>query len=197
VGFGKLNGSLYAPKGWELRLAGEATFRDDWHRWGPANLYDSPSNYQRATIEVANVFSTFDDQHLSARIMGGMGNGIDRLSGFRLGGSLDGKAHSLMIHGFYSHELIAEDFGLLSLDYTLPLHKDYQCALHFYSDLAATARSDIADRSTHIWSGLGSGVSFRGYWDTDWLVGYGYGINAQRRTDHGSHEIFAQLSKKF
>jgi hypothetical protein len=83
------------------------------------------------------------------------------------------------------------------LDYVLPLLQERQLALHFYGDGAFTKRSDIPDDSAHGWVGLGTGVSVKGWWETDWLAGYGYGANAQRGPDHGGHEVFVQMSKKF
>jgi hypothetical protein len=197
AGTGNLKKSNFAPKGWEFNVGGEATFRDNWKRWGPVNLWDSPSHYQKFQLDGTYVASIVKNQKLIAKFTGGVGNNTDRLSANKLGGALTGLPNSLVLHGFYAREILAEDFALLNLDYVLPLLQEQQLALHFYGDGAFTKRSDIPDNSVHGWVGVGSGVSFRGFWDTDWLAGYGYGANAQRGSDHGGHEVFVQMSKKF
>lgn len=197
LGTGKLKVSNYAPSGWKLNFGAEASFRDDWKPWGPPNAWDSPSEFQKATVTGAYVASTMDDQKLVTTLAGGVGNGLDRLSLHKLGGTLADFPDSHPLHGFYVREIFAEDFGLLNLHYITPILPSQELALHLYLDGAVTRRSDIPDRELHGWAGTGTGVSFKGWWDTQWLVGYGFGINAQRGAGHGGHELFAQMSKEF
>jgi len=197
AGTGKLKRSDYSPKGWAVNLEAEATFRDDWRRWGPPNAWDSPSSFQKFQMDAAYVASSVYDQKLLAKFGGGVGSGLDRLSTFRLGDSLSGRPDNLVLHGFYTHEIFAEDYVLLNLDYIIPLLREQELAFHAYADGAVTTRSDIPDHSAHVWTGIGAGVSFKGWWETQWVVGYGYGINAQRGNDHGGHEFFTQMSKQF
>ncbi len=197
AGTGKVIRSSYQPGGWDLNLGFEATFRENWRQWGPAGLWYSPSEYQKLQIDGTYVFTPFDHQKLVSTFSGGLGNQLDRLSNFRLGSGLTGFGAVRTLHGFYVRELFAQDYGLLNLDYVIPLQKESELALHLYGDAAVTHRSDTSDHAAHGWAGTGAGVSFKGFWDTDWLMGYGYGINAQRGTDHGGHELFLQMSKKF
>lgn len=195
---GKLNHSNDRPSGWNVNLGAEATFRDNWKSWGPATTpWKSPSEFQKLTLDGTYVVSSFDEQKLVTKLTGGVGNELDRLSTYRLGGSLSGFHSSFVLHGFYIKEIFAEDFGLLNLDYVIPLLKEQRLALHLYADSAITRRTDIPDHEPHGWVGTGTGLSFRGWWDTHWLVGYGYGINAQRGSNDGGHEFFAQISKEF
>ncbi len=196
-GTGKLTRSNYSPKGWNLNFGAEATFRDDWSRWGPPNLWDSPSEFQKFQIDGSYVALSIHEQKLVTKFSGGIGNGLDRLSAYKLGSSLTGTPHSLVLHGFYTREIFAEDYELLNFDYVMPLLKDQQLAWHLYFDEAITQRSDIPDNQAHVWFGSGTGISFKGYGDIHCLIGYGYGINAPRGSDHGGHEIFAQMSKQF
>jgi hypothetical protein len=197
AGSGKLTKSNFAPKGWEVNVGVEATFRDDWRRWGPPNLWDSRSDFQKFQLDGTYVATPFADQKLVSKFTGGVGNGIDRLSAFKLGGSLTGWPNAMVLHGFYTREIFAEDFALINFDYVFPILKEQRLALHLYADGAITKRSDISGHAIHGWAGTGSGVSFQGPWETQWLFGYGYGINAQRRGDHGGHELFTQMSKQF
>lgn len=194
---GSVNHSNYSPSGWDFYLGFEATFRDHWNSWGHPNSWDSPSNFQKMKMGGAYVFSTFADQKLVTKLATGTGNGIDRLSAYKLGGSLEDLPHPLSLHGFYVREIFAKDFGLLNLDYVIPMLKQQELSMHLYADGAITRRADIPDQEPHGWAGCGTGVSFQGWWETQWLIGYGYGINAQRGTSHGGHEIFARLSKSF
>jgi len=194
---GKLNRSNYSPNGWAANFEGEATFRDNWKSWGPPISWESSSEFQKLTLRGTYVVSSFDQQKLVTKLTGGIGNKLDRLSVYKLGGALDGIPHSFILHGFYVKEIFAENFGLLNLDYTIPVLKEQQVALHLYADGAITHRTDVPDHEPHGWAGSGIGMSFRGWWDTHWLAGYGYGINAQRGPEHGGHEFFAQMSKEF
>lgn len=196
-GLGKMTRSNYAPSGKELNFGFEATFRDDWQRWGPANRWDSPSQFQKFWMDTTWVVDSFEEQKLVAKLGGGVGNGVDRLAAFKLGGALTGWPNALALHGYYTRELFAEDYVLINADYVIPILEEQKLSLHFYGDGALTKRSDIPDRAIHLWSGVGTGVSFEAWWETQWLVGYGYGINAQRGNDTGGHELFATMSKQF
>ena len=196
-GSGTYEASNYSPKGWSLSFNVEATFRDDWRRWGPPNLYDSSSEFQKFQLDGVYVLPIYKDQSLIGRFTGGVGNDLDRLAAFKLGSSLTGKPGTLVLHGFYTEEIFAEDFVLGNVDYVIPILTEQQLALHFYADGAATTRGDVPDRSVHGWAGIGSAVTFVGWWETEWQVGYGFGINAQRGTDNGGHEFFTQMSKQF
>lgn len=197
AGTGKLNRSNFSPSGWDFNVGFEATFRDDWQAWGPPNRWDSPSRFQKFSLDGTYVLDSFEEQKLVTKFSGGVGNGVDRLAASKLGGALTGWPNALVMHGYYTREIFAEDYALLNLDYVLPIHEEQELALHFYGDAAMTKRSDIPDRAIHLWSGVGTGVSVKGWWETQWLLGYGYGINAQRGNDNGGHEVFAQMSKQF
>ncbi len=197
AGSGKILESNYHPGGWDINLGFEATFREDWRQWGPPGLWYSPSDYQKIQCDSTYVFSSIGDQKLVSTLSGGLGNKLDRLSTFRLGSSLTGMPGVRTLHGFYVREIFADDYGLLNLDYVIPIQKEHELAFHFYGDGAVTHRSDISDHTAHGWAGTGTGMSFKAFWDTQWLMGYGYGINAQRGTDHGGQEAFVQMSKKF
>ncbi len=196
-GTGTLKRSNFSPTGWDFNFGFEATFRDHWRAWGPPNRWDSPSQFQKFSMDGTYVAGSFDDQKLVTKFGGGVGNGVDRLAAFKLGGALTGWPNALVMHGYYTREIFAEDYALLNLDYVVPLHNEQELALHFYGDGAMTKRSDIPDRAVHLWSGVGTGVSFNGWWETQWLFGYGYGINAQRGNGNGGQEFFAQMSKQF
>ncbi len=196
-GAGKINRSGYSPSGWDMNFSAEATFRDDWKRWGPPNLWDSPSQFQKFQLDGSYVASSFEDQKAVFKFTGGLGNGVDRLAAFKLGSGLTGLPTSLVLHGFYAQEIFAEDFALANMDYVFPILKEQELAVHLYLDGALTRRSDIPDRNAHAWAGTGTGVSIKAWWDTQWLLGYGYGINAQRGNNLGSHELFVQMGKQF
>lgn len=196
-GAGKLDRSLYAPKGWDLNFSVEATFRDGWRNWGPPHLWASSSQFQKFQLDGGYAVSTTEDQRAVFKLSGGLGHNLDRLAAFKLGSALTGLPTSLVLHGFYAREIFAEDFALANLDYVIPILKEQELAVHLYADGAVTRRSDIPDSNAHAWSGTGMGVSVKAWWETRWLVGYGYGINAQRGNDVGGHEFFVQMEKSF
>jgi hypothetical protein len=197
LGFGKIKDSQYAPAGWELRLRGEAAFRDDWTAWGYNGSYLTSSTYQKLMLQTGYVFSSIQNQKMLVHFRGGMGNDLDRLSVWKIGSSLTGKPGTLPLHGFYFREIFAKDFAMLNTDYVIPLIRESQLALHLYGDAAVTQREDVPNASSHVWAGVGSAASFTGFFQTEWLIGYAHGVNAPRGEDHGGHELFMQVNKTF
>ena len=45
--------------------------------------------------------------------------------------------------------------------------------------------------------GIGTGLSFRALKNIDWLISYGYGINALREGTRGGHELGLALQREF
>ena len=129
-------------------------------------------------------------QHsFSLNLTAGTSVDADRLSAYRLGGSLPMVSEfPLSIPGYYYQELSAEKFMLLNGSYSLPL--DARQRWH----LSATASTAFVDylagleQPGHWHSGVGGGVF---YTSSSWrvMVGYGYGVDAIRSDGRGAHSI--------
>ncbi len=66
---------------------------------------------------------------------------------------------------------------------------------HLYGDWAVLKQVPPGPDEWHNFFGVGTGLSFRAFWETNWLLTYGYGINAVRNGDHGGHEIGVAMEK--
>lgn len=190
-------------EGAELFVKFESAWRSNWASWGPAAAPFVTSNrYQKilagagALLPMSEFFPSLKHHHVALQLTGGTGNRLDRLSCFKLGGSLPSGREPSQIRGFYSGEFFASDFVLVNCSYELPLAEWQQLALHVGADYATLRRDDIADRSWQNYQGVGGGISFKAF-GAQVVVGYGYGINAPRRGSRGGHEVTLQLFKAF
>jgi hypothetical protein len=138
---------------------------------------------------------------LYARLAGGIGNDLDAMSAYMIGGQLvSADAWSYPMHGYYTRELFADDFGLVNIEYKIPVYEPRAVALHLYGDYAIINQFDVTTGRVDDWHnylGAGCGVSFRAFWGVQTLVQYGYGFNAVRNGDKGAHEIGLAFEKQF
>jgi hypothetical protein len=190
-------------EGAELFVKFQSAWRSNWAQWGPAGApFVTANRYQKITagaaalLPMAEFFPSLKHHHVAAQITGGTGNRLDRLSCFKLGGSLPSGRESSQLRGFYGGEFFASDFVLLNLSYEFPLTEWRQLALHVGADYACLRRDDIADRSWNNYQGVGGGISFKVF-GAHLLATYGYGINAPRLGSRGGHDVTIQLFKAF
>jgi hypothetical protein len=198
---GGIRPGIVRIEGAELFLTTSAAWRGNWRPWGLAGAPFETSNRYQKIMAGAGVLLGMDrfvpslkKHYFGVRLSGGYGNRLDRLSQYKLGGSLPTGAESTTVHGFYARELFASDFFLTNLSYEVPLADWHELAGHVYADYAAVKRKDIADHGWKGYGGLGAGVSAQ-WWKTDVLLTYGFGINAERLGHRGGHEIALQMFK--
>jgi hypothetical protein len=195
---GALRPKMPSREGAELYLGLEASYRTGAAAFGPTgNLYPAHSQYQRAIAQLAGEFPA-GPVRLYGRLAGAVAEGIDELSAIKLGGNLlNSDAFSYPVHGYYTREILAEDFGLVNLEIILPLTEEHALNLHCYGDYAAAHTVPPQDGRWHSYFGTGAGVSFEMWWQVRTLISYGYGFNAVRNGDHGAHELGLALQKSF
>ena len=196
--FGGLEPGLTGIRGAELYIAADANYRSGWNGFGPAgSLYASHSEYQHLLGSLAAKLPA-GPTTIFGRLVGGAGHDLDQLSAWKLGGNLVGvESWSYPIHGYYTREFLAEDFGLANLELTIPLCKKRPIQGHLYADWALLKQVPPMPRDWDNLIGVGAGVSFRAPWNVYVLLSYGYGINGVRNSDHGSHELALGLEKSF
>jgi hypothetical protein len=132
------------------------------------------------------------------RVGGGLGEDLDELSAYKVGGNLLGiEPFTMTLHGYYTREFFADDFGIANLELRQQLTEEHALALHLYGDWAVLKPVPPEAPDWDNFFGVGAGVSFRALWDVDWLISYGYGVNAVRHGNHGGHEVGIALEKKF
>jgi hypothetical protein len=199
--FGGIEPGLTARRGAELYLAAEANYRSGFDAFGPTGSpFPAHTTYQRLFGSLGGKIP-IKKTILVLRAGGGMGEHVDELSAYKIGGNLTGAdAYSYPLHGYYTRELFADDFGLVNTEYIVPLVKSCELAGHLYGDYAVVKEIDVAAGTADQWHsfiGVGTGVSFRTVWDIHALVTYGYGVNAVRNENRGGHEVGLALEKQF
>jgi len=198
---GGIEPGLTAKRGAELYLAAETNYRSGFEPFGPDGaLFPSHPQYQRLFGSLAGKIP-LQGTILMLRVGGGMGEDLDELSAYKLGGNLIGvEPYTMTLHGYYTRELFAEDYGVASVTLSVPMGASDKLTGHLYGDYAVAKTLDVFTGRTDPWSsffGVGAGLGFRAWWQTDVLLSYGYGFNAIRNGQHGGHEIGLALEKKY
>ena len=197
--FGGIEPGLLSTRGAELYIQADANYRSGMEAFGPVGgpVLGHQSEYQRVFGSLGAKLPA-GPVAVDARFCGGYGEDIDELSAWKLGGNLvniDPFAYTL--HGYYLREFFTDRFMMSNLALSVPLTDRPSVALHFYGDWAYARGVPPQSRESHNYFGVGAGVSFHGFWKTDWLISYGYGINAVRNGDRGGNEIGLALERKF
>ena len=196
--FGGIEPGLTARRGVELYLAADANYRSGFEAFGPNGApLPAHTQYQRAYGSLAAKIP-LQQTTFSARVGGGLGEQLDELSAYKVGGNLLGvEPFTATLHGYYTREFYAADFGIANLEVSQQLTEDHAITVHLYGDWAVIKPVPPAAPDWNNYFGVGTGISFRALWEVDWLISYGYGINAVRDGNHGGHEIGLALQKQF
>jgi hypothetical protein len=196
--FGGIEPGLASLRGAELYLAADANYRTGFSRFGPTGaLYPGDSEYQRL-LGLLSAKLPAGPVTVFGRLAGGTGNNLDQLSAWKIGGNLVGvESWSYPVHGYYTREFLAADFGLANLELIVPISKKHGVRGHFYADWAVLKQVPPAQQDWDNIFGIGVGVGFRAPWGINTLLTYGYGFNAVRDGDRGGHELALALEKSF
>ncbi len=195
---GGIEPGLTSVRGAELYLSADVNYRTGFDGFGPvAANYPQHSEYERLFGSLGGKIP-IGPTVLFPRIAGGLGENLDQISAWKIGGNLVGvEPYAYMLHGYYTRELFASDFALGNLAWTFPICHKYGITGNLYADWALIKLTPPSSRDWDNYFGFGAAVGFRGPWQVNTLVGYGYGVNAVRRGDRGGHEISLALEKNF
>ncbi len=171
--------------------------QSNWNDFGPGGLYKAESDFNKL-IGAAGIFAPLiKDQTFGLQFTAAQGWRLDRSTMYQLGGALVRGEESTRIVGYYTNEFLAEDYYLMNFSYEIPVTEWQDIAVHFYYDYALFRRSDDRAVGWQDVNGVGAGVSFRGPWDTDVLLQWGFALDAVRQDDNGRNEIAIQVGKIF
>ena len=189
---------LAATRGVELYLAADVNYRSGYEGFGPVGAhFPEQSEYGRLAGALAGKLPV-GPTTVFGRLAGGGGDNLDQLSAWKLGGNIVGSTKfAYPLHGYYTRELFAADFGLGNLDWIVPICPQHSLTGHLYGDWAIIKPPAPAAADWRNYLGIGAGLGFRGPWQTNWLLSYGYGINAVRDGEHGGHEVGLALERSF
>jgi hypothetical protein len=196
--FGGIEPGLTARRGAEVYLAADANYRTGFEAFGPNGaLLPAHTEYRRVYGSLAAKIPARQTTFY-ARVGGGLGEDLDELSAYKLGGNLLGvEPFTWTLHGYYTREFFADDFGIANLEVRQQLTETHALTVHLYGDWAVVKPVPPETPDWDNLFGVGTGLSFRALGNMDWLISYGYGVNAVRNGDHGGHEIGLALEKKF
>jgi hypothetical protein len=198
IRLGGIEREITSRQGLVAYVLADANYRDDFQAFGPVGaLFPKYSDYQRLLAQLGAKIP-IDNTTWFLLFTGGTGHHLDELSAYRLGGNIvNADPVIYTLHGYYTKEFFARDFGLVNFEVRQEINEQYRVTLHFYADCAAE-QSVLPDQTNkRVLPGLGAGIGFRSFWETDVLLSYGYGFNAVRDGDRGGHEVAIGLEKQF
>ena len=112
---------LTATRGAELYLAADVNYRSGYTGFGPSigPHFPDHSEYERLTGALSGKLPA-GPTTVFGRLAGGWGDKLDQLSAWKLGGNIvGGTTFAYPLHGYYTRELFAADFGLGNLEWRL------------------------------------------------------------------------------
>lgn len=180
---------MEVPQALELSVWYEGQFRRDTQPYGFEGDREIEAQAHLFWGRALLAYEFTNRMHLEASITGGTSIHADRLSAYRIGGSLPlASEFPLMIPGYYFQEISAARFVLLNGNFSIPLSSQFEFLVH-----GSTAWVDylpgLALESPHL-SGVGGAfgwTSAAGDWHV--LLGYGYGFDAVRGDHEGAHSV--------
>jgi hypothetical protein len=113
----------------------------------------------------------------------------DRFSAYRLGALLPMVSeYPLSLPGYYYQEISAKNFGLLGLNYIVPLDKNQRWNFNGTLTTAVVDYLQGLEQPGNWHSGVGVGILYKTR-TLKVMVGYAYGVDAIRGNDRGAHSI--------
>lgn len=196
--FGGVLPGLKNAQGLDLHLRYIVGHRSNWNEWGPeSDPFTTYATYQRLIFGAALFAPLIADQTFGLQLTAQKGFNLDRTTMTGLGGSLRTSAEATRIAGYFTREFLAEDYLLANFSYEIPIIPWQDISLHFYADQAAFRRGDDRAQGWQSATGLGAGVSLTGPFGGEFLVSYGYGIDAIRKGERGGQEVAFKFFMSF
>jgi hypothetical protein len=181
--------TLFPSLAMELSLWYEGFFRTDDGTYGFDDRTLEPHSHLfwgQALI----AYTLPEWQHtIYLSLTGGTSTHADRFSTYRLGALLPLVSEfPLSLPGYYYQEISAKDFGLLGLNYIVPL--DEQQRWNFNGTLTTAGVNYLEGlEQSGVWhSGVGAGILYKTQ-SLKVMLGYAYGVDAIRSHGRGAHSI--------
>jgi hypothetical protein len=183
--------TLFPPLAMELSLWYEGQFRSESGPYGDAA---EPRKLEpQSHLCWGEAFLGYTLPELKHSFYVGLTAGTsveaDRLSAYRLGGSLPlASEFPLSLPGYYYQELSAKQFALFSGTYLLPLDRQQRWNLEATASTAVVSYLPGLDQPGHWNNGVGGGLLYRTS-SVKIMLGYAYGVNAIRTHGRGADSL--------
>jgi hypothetical protein len=183
---------LFPPLAMELSVWYEGHLRSSPGAYGFGGDRELKKQSHLLWAEAALAYTfTNSGQSFYVRLTAGTSADADRFSAYRLGGFLPLVSEfPLSLPGYFSQEISARQFALLSANYLLPLDKNQRWNFDFNASSAVVDYLPGESQPGNSLSGVGGGILFRSHSDRlKVMVTYAYGINAIRDGGRGAQNI--------
>jgi hypothetical protein len=185
------------PVAFELSAWYEGQYRANTEDYGFNRATPASRQTHRFWARSLIAYTLPSQQRFEVTLTAGTTLNADRLSAYRLGGTLPLAAEfPLMIPGYYFEEISAREFVLFNANYSIPLGKHWE-----WIGFGAASASDYLpglEQPGTLNAGLGTGF---GWGSADGalhvVVSYAYGANAFRGDDRGAHNVGVLLQYDF
>lgn len=181
---------IKSVQGLDLSLRYIIGHKNNWQDWGPeSDLFQAEATGQRLVLGAGISAPFIANQTFGLQLTAQKGFNLDRTTMTGLGGSIRRAEQATRIMGYYASEFLAEDYFLANFSYEIPITEWQDISAHFYADNATFRRTDDRGQGWENVTGLGTGLSFTGPYDSQFIVTYGYGVDAIRKGERGGHEV--------
>lgn len=188
---------MEVPQAFELSAWYEGQFRTDTPSYGFNRDREIESQTHLFWGRALFAWEFTNRMHIEASLTSGTSIRADRLSAYRMGGTLAlASEFPLMIPGYYFQEISAERFVLLNGNYSVPLGEQFDALV--FGSIAWVDYLPGLDLDSNRLSGVGGALGWTspsGSWHI--VVGYGYGFEAVRGDREGAHNVGILLQYDF
>ena len=180
---------MVPPVAFELSAWYEGQFRANTEDYGYHGSTPAASQSHRFWARALLAYTLPSQQRFEVILTAGSSLNADRLSAYRLGGTLPLAAEfPLMIPGYYFEEISTRQFALFNANYSVPLGKHWE-VLTFGAAAVCDYLPGLEQRG-NLNAGVGAGFG----WETadgglHIVASYAYGVNALRGDERGAHNV--------
>jgi len=184
----------------EFSLWYETSYRQNAGRYGLPERPVETNHVTHNTWGVLGGILTLARAHTaSAFLTAGTASGVDPLSAFRLGSALRFRDEfPLVLHGYFTHEVLARTALLLNLSYRFPvLPSTDRVRLQLNADYAHVNYLSGYELPRKDLRGVGADLAIDVTDRITLILGYGYGVDAPRGGGFGGHQASLLLEVRF
>ena len=180
---------LFPSLAMELSVWYEGFFRTEQETYGFSDRKLEPSSHLFWGVALLAYTLPEWKHSIYVSLTAGSSVDADRFSAYRLGALLPLVSEfPLSLPGYYYQEISAKDFGLLGLNYIVPLDEKQRWNFNGTLTTAVVNYLDGLEQPGKSHTGVGVGILYKTQ-SLKVMVGYAYGVDAIRSDGRGAHSI--------